>query len=147
MKEQDYTATITVDGTPEAAFRNINEVKKWWTEDLKGSSEKVNDEFTVRFGDVHVSTQKLIELIPNQKIVWFVTDSKLNFTKDEQEWTNTKISFELFRLNNKTEIKFTHYGLNPTIECYTMCIQGWDQYFKQSLFKFLAEGKGLPGTK
>ena len=84
MKKQDYTASITVNATPQEAFKSINSVTKWWTENLEGSSQKLNDEFTVRFGDVHVSTQKLVEVIPDKKVVWLVTDSKLNFIKDKQ---------------------------------------------------------------
>ena len=84
MNKQDYTASITVNATPQEAFKNINSVTKWWTEDLKGSSQKLNDEFTVRFGDVHVSKQKLVEVIPDKKVVWLVTDSKLNFIEDKQ---------------------------------------------------------------
>ena len=39
----------------------------------------------------------------------------------------------------------THVGLVPGIECYEDCEKGWDFYIKESLFKFLTEGKGLPG--
>src|SRR5438876_10716284 len=95
MKKQDYTVSITVDATAQEAFKSINSVKKWWTEHLEGSSQKTGDEFTVRFGDIHVSTQKLVEVIPGKKVVWLVTDSRLNFVKDKHEWTNTKISFEI----------------------------------------------------
>ena len=48
MNKQDYTASITVNATPQEAFEKINSVTKWWTGDLKGSSQKLNDEFTVR---------------------------------------------------------------------------------------------------
>ena len=95
MKEQDYHTSITVNATAHEAFESINSVTKWWTENLEGSSQKLNDEFTVRFGDVHYSKQKLVEVVPDKKVVWLVTDSKLNFIKDKQEWTNTKISFEI----------------------------------------------------
>jgi Activator of Hsp90 ATPase homolog 1-like protein len=147
MKKQDYAISLTVDATAREAYNNINSVTKWWTEHLKGSSKKLNDEFTVRFGEVHVSTQKLVELVPDKKIVWLVTESKLNFIKDKQEWTGTKISFEIVKHDNKTQIIFTHFGLVPEVECYKDCTKGWDYYIKGSLFKLLTEGKGTPELK
>jgi hypothetical protein len=145
MNKQNYNIGITVNATVQEVFNSINSVSTWWTEDLEGSSQKQNDEFTVRFGDVHVSTQKLVEVIPYKKVVWLVTDSKLNFLEDKHEWTNTKISFELSNYDNKTLIEFTHIGLIPEVECYNSCVKGWDYYIKGSLFKLLTEGKGTPG--
>jgi hypothetical protein len=148
MKEQDYTESITVDATPQEAFNSINNVAKWWTENLEGSSRNLHDEFTVRFDDIHVSTQKLIEVIPDKKVVWLVTDSKLNFLKnDKHEWTNTKISFEITEKDGKTRIRFTHIGLVPEVECYSACTNAWGQYINGSLFKLLTEGKGTPEVK
>lgn len=147
MKAKDYHTSITVDATPAEAFMRINSVTKWWTENLEGSSQKLNDEFTVRFGDVHYSKQKLIEFIPNKKVVWLVTDSKLNFIKDKQEWTNTKISFELSARDNKTEIHFTHFGLLPEVECYDACSNAWSQYIRGSLLHLITTGKGEPDLR
>jgi hypothetical protein len=89
-------------------FKSINSVTKWWTENLEGSSEKQGDEFTVRFGDVHVSTQKLVEVIPDKKVVWLVTDSQLNFIKTNREWTGTKISFDIVEKDNKDNYPISH---------------------------------------
>jgi hypothetical protein len=147
MKNLDYTVSITVKATPQEAFKGINRVTKWWTENLEGHSQKLNDEFTVRFGDVHMSKQKLIEVIRDKKVVWLVTDSKLNFVKDKQEWTNTKICFEIVEMNGKTQIHFTHMGLHPEAECFNGCSNAWHQYIKGSLFKLLTEGKGTPERK
>jgi Activator of Hsp90 ATPase homolog 1-like protein len=145
MKKQDYTAIITVNNSIQDTFKAINNVTKWWTDDLTGNSQKLNDEFTVQFGDIHKTGQKIIEFIPDKKVVWLVTESRLNFIKDKGEWKNTKISFELSRQGDKTQIHFTHIGLVPEVECYKDCSKGWDYYIKGSLFKLLTEGKGTPG--
>ena len=147
MNKKDYTASIAVPTTAIEAFNGINHVTKWWTENLEGRSQKLNDEFTVRFDDVHMSKQKLIEVIPGKKIVWLVTDSKLNFVKDKEEWTNTQISFEIAKNKGVTNIKFTHSGLTPEIECYGGCSNAWSHYIQESLFKLLTEGKGRPELK
>ena len=102
MKNQDYTVSITVNATAREAFNGINKVSEWWTENLEGSSQKLNDEFTVRFGDVHVSTQKLVEVVRDKKVVWLVTDSHLNFIKNKHEWTGSRIVFEIVEKDNKT---------------------------------------------
>ena len=147
MQQQDYKIVIAAEVSSQEAFETINSVSSWWTADLEGSSQKLNDEFTVRFGDVHVSTQKIIEVIPAKKVLWLVTDSRLNFIEDKQEWTNTTISFDIAEQGNKTFITFTHMGLVPGLECYSSCIKGWDHYIKGSLFNLLAEGKGNPASK
>lgn len=145
MNKQNYTASILVDMSPDKVFENINNVSLWWTDQLTGDSYKTGDEFTVQFGDVHVSTQKVIELIPGKKIAWLVTSSQLNFIQDKEEWNNTAIHFEIAETDGQTQINFTHIGLTPAIECFSSCSKGWDYYFKGSLFKLLKEGKGTPG--
>jgi hypothetical protein len=147
MKKHDYNISITVNASPQEAFKCINSVAKWWTENLEGSSQKVNDEFTVRFGDVHVSKQKLIEVIRDEKVVWLVTDSNLNFIKDKHEWTNTKISFEIAKRGNETQVHFTHTGLTPTVECFDACSNAWREYIQQSLLRLINTGKGQPTPK
>ena len=144
MNNQNFTTTLIVNKTANEVFNDINNVSKWWTENLEGSSQKLNDEFTVRFGDIHYSKQKLIEVIPDKKIVWLVIDSKLNWLADKHEWTNTKISFEISNNDNKTQLHFTHMGLVPDVECYDNCVKGWNQFVNESLFKLITEGQGQP---
>ena len=144
MKEEDYHTSIAVDATAHEAFKGINSVSKWWTGNLEGSSQKLNDEFTVRFGDIHFSKQKLVEVIPDKKVVWLVTERKLNFLKNKHEWTNTKIVVEIAEKDGKTQIHFTHVGLVPEVECYNSCTNAWGQYINGSLLRLLSEGKGTP---
>ncbi|GAA4335271.1 hypothetical protein GCM10023149_43170 [Mucilaginibacter gynuensis] len=147
MNNQDFSTTITVDQTPAEAFDAINSISSWWTENVEGASQKLNDEFEVRFWDVHYSRQKLIEVIPNQKVVWLVTDSRLSFVQNKNEWTGTSICFEIFTQNDKTHIRFTHVGLVPQYECYGDCSNAWTGYIQGSLRDLIATGKGKPEVK
>jgi len=147
MSSSDYTATIPVNKTPKEAFMAINNVRGWWTENLEGGTVKLGDEFTVTFGKVHVSTQKLVEVVPNKKVVWLVTASNLNFIQDKQEWNNTTISFEIFQKDDKTQVRFTHQGLIPEIECFDACSNAWSEYIQGSLKSLINTGKGEPTPK
>jgi hypothetical protein len=147
MARNDFTTTIIVDHSEQEVFNAIRNVRGWWSglygEEFEGDSEKLNDEFTFRAGEgMHYSEQKLVELIPDKKVVWLVTDSKLAFLKNTGEWTNTKICFEILKRDAKTEVRFTHLGLTPGIECYGSCAPAWTQYIQEKLLRFLTSGKG-----
>ena len=141
---QNYTTTITVDQTPEEAFAAINNVRGWWTGDpgVEGSTDKLGDEFTYRYEDIHYSIQKITELVPGKKVVWLVLDARLNFTKDRAEWKGTEITFEISKKGNQTEIRFTHVGLVPQFECFDSCSDAWGSYINGSLRKLITTGKG-----
>ena len=147
MKKEDYNATLVVSQSANEVFKSINSVSKWWTENLEGDSENLNGVFTADFGGGNFVTHKLIEVIPNKKVVWLVTDCYLSWLKDKTEWTNTKMSFEISTKDNSTQMSFTHVGLVPEVECYDMCVKGWDQYVKGSLLKLITEGNGQPQKK
>ncbi len=142
MTTTDFTTTILVNQTPSEVFNAINNVSSWWQGEIKGSTTKLGDEFTYRMEEFHFSKQKLVEVIPNEKVVWLVTQSKLNFVKDTTEWTETKIIFEISEINNKTQLRFTHQGLVPKFECYEACSNAWSQLIQQSLFSLITTGKG-----
>ncbi|MHB8651576.1 MAG: SRPBCC family protein [Minisyncoccota bacterium] len=145
MQKQDYNVIITANISAKEAFEAICHVSQWWIKDFEGSSEKLNDEFSVRVGDKHFSKQKLVEVVPDRKIVWLVTESKLSWLKeDKTEWTNTKMSFDISTDGNKTQISFTHFGLVPQVACYDNCVKGWNFLIKESLLKLLTTGEGLP---
>lgn len=146
MTKSDFSRTLLVEQSPEEVFASINKVRGWWIDEIEGSSDKLNDEFAVRFADIHYSKQKLVELVPNTKVTWLITESKLNFLKKKNEWTDTRISFEISKEGNKTKLRFTHSGLVPDIECYRDCSLAWSEYL-DSLQKLITTGHGNPFKK
>ena len=147
MKDQNYTCSIAASVTAQDAFDRIAHVSEWWSENIKGSFQNLNDTFTIHFNFGDSFVIKIIELVKNKKITWLVTDCDLTWIKDRKEWKGTKICFDISTENNSTRINFTHIGLVPGIECYDGCVKGWNHYINESLFKLLTEGKGLPDRK
>ncbi len=147
MNTPNLSFTLLAEQSPEAAFLAIKNVKAWWSENIEGHTEQLNDEFIYRYKDMHYSKQKLVEMVPNQKIVWLVTESQLYFLQNKKEWTGTRISFEISQEGNKTKILFTHFGLTPESECYQACLKGWGQYVQHSLLSLITSGEGQPDKK
>ena len=142
MKDQNLTVTIEVTNSPKDVFNHINDVSKWWGgKDLEGSTTKLHDEFTITHEGAHYSKQKLIEVVPDKKIVWLVTESHLNWLeKNKGEWTNTKMVFEITEEGDKTVLHFAHEGLVPEKECYSRCSQGWNMIIRERLYNFMTKG-------
>jgi hypothetical protein len=147
MTIQNFTATFLVDQTPKEVFDSINNVSGWWSGEIEGRTDKLGAEWTYRYKDIHYSKQKITEFIPGKKVVWLVLDSYLNFVKDKEEWNGTKITFEITKKGDKTEVRFTHKGLVPDYECYDACSSAWGFYINTSLRKFITTGKGQPNKK
>ena len=144
MTISDFSTTILVDQTPEEVFNAVNNPKAWWSGEIKGSTSKLNDEFTYQYKDLHLSKQRIVEMIPDQKVVWLVTESIINYAEDKNEWTGTKISFEIAEQDDKTQVRFTHLGLDPEIECFDSCSYSWSRLIQQSLFSLITTGKAEP---
>jgi Activator of Hsp90 ATPase homolog 1-like protein len=146
-KGKNLTHTIRVDRTPEEAFAAINNVRGWWTGSIEGVTDRLGAEWTYRYEDVHYSKQRITELAPGRKVAWLVLDSSLNFVQDRTEWNGTQITFEISEKGDQTEVRFTHVGLVPDVECYTACSDAWGFYIKGGLRKLIGSGKGDPSSK
>jgi uncharacterized protein YndB with AHSA1/START domain len=144
---QDFTLTITVDQTPEEVFAAINNVRGWWSEEIEGDTDKPGAEFKFHHKDIHRSTHKITEFVPGSKVVWHTTDSYLGFVNDKTEWNGTDIIFEIATKGHQTELRFTHVGLVPAIQCYGDCSGAWGFYVSESLRSLITTGKGQPEQK
>lgn len=140
--DASFTTSIEVATSPHHVFDCLADVAKWWGgPDLEGSTKRLGDEFTITHGDAHYSKQKLIELVPDRKVVWRITEGRLGWLeRDQQEWTNTKLVFEIVPRGDTTVLRFKHEGLVPELECYQRCAEGWSTVIGDYLFRLITEG-------
>jgi hypothetical protein len=61
--------------------------------------------------------------------------------------SSTDIVFEIAKKDGETELRFTHVGLVPAIECYGKCAGAWGFCINESLRSLITTGKGDPNEK
>lgn len=146
MADRDFTTSILVDRSPKEVFDAINRPRDWWGKDIEGQTDSAGQEWTYRYKDMHFSKQRTAELVPDRKVVWHVVEARMNFLQDKTEWEGTKMIFDISGKGDKTEIRFTHAGLVPEVECFDICKNAWTGLIADSLRNLVETGEGLPDT-
>jgi Activator of Hsp90 ATPase homolog 1-like protein len=147
--KNDFSSVFSSKISAGEAIKKINNVPEWWGVTYTGSSEKQNDTFSIKMTEDSFFNFSVTELIPGKRVVWLVTDCNMPWYSDKKEWANTRLIFDLHENEGSTELKFTHEGLKPDIECYKDCAPGWTHWIQESLLSYFNTGKGVfrPPTK
>ena len=146
MDTQDYSIRIEASVPVDEAFAGIQNVAAWWTKSFTGQARQAGDAFSVRFGSTFVDFS-VANVVPEQQIVWQVASSSLPWLKNPDEWTGTRVVWDLSRTGTTTQIRMTHIGLAPQVECYGQCEAGWDFFVGQSLHQLLTQHQGMPDRR
>ena len=142
----DFTSAFTVHQTPEEAFKAINDVRGWWSQNIEGATDELG-EFEFHNEPVHYARFKVTELVPGKRVAWLVLENDISFVDDKREWIGNEIVFDIATNGDKTEVVFTQYGLVPDYECYEICSNAWGGYINGSLRSLIATGIGAPVRK
>ena len=142
-----YTREITVANTADAAYRALtSDFDKWWTTSCDSISE-TGDIITFRFGPAYW-VMRAINLIPDRLVELECIEAHHVHeglpASILQEWEKTRLEWEIVAQGENTRIMFVHEGLLPSLDCYEVCVQGWDYFFSSSLKQYLDTGKGTP---
>ena len=137
MTDHSYTTSFRVDETPQDVYAAINDPRSWWEGQFEGPTDELGGEFTYRYENLHFSRQRVTELSPGTKVAWLVVEGGPAFTDEQDEWPGTTIVFELAELGSGTEVRFTHLGLVPQLECFDACSSAWGHYVSDSLRTFI----------
>jgi uncharacterized protein YndB with AHSA1/START domain len=147
--EDSSTETIEVSQPPPSVFSRLKDLSRWWGgPDLATGAAEAGDEFTIIHGDAHYSRQRVTEVVPDTRIVWLVTESRLNWLQnDKSEWTVTKMIFEITAENDSTRLRFTHEGLPPSKESYARCAEGLSHGYHGVAVRLYHQGDGAFPTR
>ena len=140
------TWTLQVDESPQRAYQAINDVRGWWSGQITGPTDDLAAEFSYWVSGVHYVKFRITELVPGRKISWLALDSWLAFPDDKEEWTGTTVTFDVTEVDGRTEVRFTHHGLAPEVECYDVCWVAWGGYITGSLRDLITTGTGRPNS-
>lgn len=138
----NFSFSLITEQSPEKIFEAIKNVRAWWSgyysEEIEGNTSNPGDEFTFSAGEgAHFTKHKIVEVIQEEKMVWLTTESNLSFVEVTDEWTGTRIIFEIKKEGNKHRLTFTHEGLNPEFQCYTACAPSWTAYLENKLIPLI----------
>ena len=125
-----------------AALATPKGVAGWWTTETTGD-DKVGGMIKFRFTDndreLGVFDMKILELTPNQRVVWQVESGPA-------EWIGTKIRFELKQEDAFTIVLFKHEDWKEPVEFMHHCSTKW-AIFLMSLKSLVETGKGQPSPR
>lgn len=147
MDNPSFSTILIVDAPPHEVFSAINQVRRWWSENIEGDTDRAGSEFRYHYQNVHRARIKIATMEPDRKVVWHILDNYFKFNEDQQEWTGTDVVFALQEEAGKTRLTFTHEGLVPEYACYELCREAWTHYIQDSLKALITTGQGKPTPK
>jgi uncharacterized protein YndB with AHSA1/START domain len=147
MSRSNLTYAFTVDQSPQQAYEAILNMRGWWSQTITGDTRNLMDVMNYEVEGVHKTRMQLVQLIPNQKVVWHVLENWLSFVEDKTEWVDTNLVFTISEKDGQTEVEFIHVGLTPSDECYDICLGAWGGYITNSLRQLIESGTGVPNQE
>lgn len=145
---KDYQCTITINAPSQKVYEAITTqkgIQNWWTKECEVQS-KLGGKATMRFGKTYNVMQ--FEKLTGNEVQWKCVEQHHEEEKPlsrDDEWVGTKVIFLIKQVDPAlTELRFTHQGLNPSLECFDICQRGWDHFIKTSLKNYLEQGQGQP---
>jgi len=149
MSTPNYTRTITVRNTSNAAYRALTSgIESWWTKpDTPLTRVGDRAKFTFppgkSFWTFEATLLKPVERV-EMRCVEALHLHEGQPKEIEQEWLGTTVIWDIIPNGDETDIRVEHIGLVPTLLCYEICEAGWDMFFVDSLKAYLDTGTGHP---
>lgn len=115
-----------IKATPEKVFETLTTEKGLsaiWTKKLKVKPE-INHINEFDFDEDDITKMKVTALVPNSLVKWDCIES-------DEDWTGTKVSFEISEHQGKTMVLLKHYNWKETNNYMRWCNYNWSLFLKE----------------
>ena len=120
MNPEDYTRSIVVFSTANAAYKALTtEFDKWWTLDA-GSLATVGNTIKLQFSNTYW-VMRANRLSPNYIELECIEAHHIHDGLPSsilKEWQGTKLKWDIQEQAGNTKISLTHEGLVPALVCF-----------------------------
>ena len=94
----------------------------WWTKRSKGEP-KQGETYELWFGPEYDWRAVVSKVVPNSEF-------ELKMTRSDNDWTGTRVGFQLQEKNGVTHVKFYHSGWPESNEHYRISCFCWAMYLR-----------------
>ncbi|WP_299555089.1 SRPBCC domain-containing protein [Seonamhaeicola sp.] len=130
----NYSTEIEVPVRAKEAFKALNEgLDAWWGQ-ISHADFSLNGAFTITFDNAYWWTFKIIEYVPDKRLIWECIAGEPVFNK---EWIGHTLHWNIEEQPSKTLVKFLQKGLTPRLHCFDVCTATWDMFITQKLVAYL----------
>jgi len=135
----DILHRIGIQSSPDevyAALTSADRLAGWWTTDTQGVGKDAGGVLKFRFGNAGGFDMKVLELNPDNRVLWEVVDGP-------EEWIATHVDWQLSQADGYTIVLFKHEGWKEPVEFMHHCSTRWAT-FLMSMKSLLETGEGAP---
>ncbi len=147
IPQPDFTTAILVNQSPQEVYDAILNVRGWWSENIEGDTDRAGAVFLYHYKDVHTCRISVTETIPGKSVRWRVLENNFSFIKEQDEWKDDEMRFDISAEGSRTRMIFTQVGLSIADACFDVCNEAWTGFIGNSLRKLITSGKGEPTPK
>ena len=99
---------------------------------MSARTTKIGDKTTATFEDGTTWSFELTRVEKNQLVELHCYEANhihpVTTPEMRKEWENTILKFEIAEHVDGTTVRFSHIGLTPKINCYSICSTGWADF-------------------
>jgi uncharacterized protein YndB with AHSA1/START domain len=137
----DIFHDLTIGAKPGAVFKAITTpsgLDKWWTKTSSGEPRS-GAIYDLGFGTDAQWRGRVTEVVPNESF-------ELQMITAAEEWTDTRVRFDLVPGSGVTTVRFRHIGWPNNSDNYRMSSYCWAAYLR-IMRRYLEYGESVPYEK